>query len=320
MSLLKTDTPWSAHKSRMSRTLFSEGTKMADMLLANGRLLYVLPCFGIEMGLGEKTAEEICAQYGVSLPLFLVVCNMHTFDDYAPDNALLREIDVMEVVKYLKSSHKSYLEIDIPEMEKNLLALAEHHIHPASRNMLIAFCDKYRQDVVAHIKYEEEVVFPYVCRLSDGERPEMKLSDYQNIHSNVDTTLRDLRSVVIKYVPSTCPVRHCLSLIGEIFIFEDNLHRHTRLEEMMLMPLIEMMQHQEQSESCNGELSDRERQTLAALARGLSNKEIAHALCISRHTVVSHRKNIVRKTGLKTAQGLTLYAFINKLITLKELR
>ncbi len=292
---------------------------MADLLMANGRLLYVLPCFGIEMGLGEKTIEEVCAEYKVSLPLFIVVCNLYTFDNYVPDNAVLREIAIDDVVKYLQFSHRIYLETDMPEMVNNLLSMAEQHIHPTSRNMLVTFCDKYRQDVAAHIRYEEEVIFPYISRLLAGGKPDYKMSEFQNSHHNVDTALRDLRNLIIKYVPPTCSVRQCLPILSELFIFEHNLHRHTRLEDTVLIPLMEQLTYHEQNGN-GSELTEREKQTLAALARGLSNKEIAHELNISRHTVVSHRKNIVRKTGLKTAQGLTLYAFIHKLITLKDLR
>jgi len=69
----------------------------------------------------------------------------------------------------------------------------------------------------------------------------------------------------------------------------------------------------------NVELSDREKEILIALAQGLANKEIADKLCISTHTVISHRKNIVRKTGIKTVAGLTLYALFNNLISQDDL-
>ena len=44
------------------------------------------------------------------------------------------------------------------------------------------------------------------------------------------------------------------------------------------------------------------------------NKEIADHLRISVHTVVSHRKNITSKTGIKTIAGLTVYALLNNLL------
>lgn len=61
-------------------------------------------------------------------------------------------------------------------------------------------------------------------------------------------------------------------------------------------------------------LSDREKEILVSVASGLTNKEIADKHFISIHTVISHRKNITKKTGIKTVSGLTLYAMFNNLL------
>lgn len=66
------------------------------------------------------------------------------------------------------------------------------------------------------------------------------------------------------------------------------------------------------------ELSQREKDILVELTRGLSNKEIADKLYISSHTVVSHRKNITRKTGIKSLSGLTIYAITKNIISLDD--
>ena len=62
------------------------------------------------------------------------------------------------------------------------------------------------------------------------------------------------------------------------------------------------------------ELTKRETAVLVQLAQGKTNKEIADALNVSVHTVISHRKNITHKTGIKSVAGLTVYAMLNNLI------
>lgn len=73
------------------------------------------------------------------------------------------------------------------------------------------------------------------------------------------------------------------------------------------------------SEELQEQLSDREIEVLIKLANGLSNKEIAEKLNISTHTVITHRKNISLKTGIKSQSGLTIYAITKNIISLDKL-
>lgn len=66
------------------------------------------------------------------------------------------------------------------------------------------------------------------------------------------------------------------------------------------------------------ELSDREKEILVAVAKGQTNKSIAEQYHLSIHTVITHRKNLTRKTGIKSVSGLTVYAILNNLIDIKD--
>ncbi len=65
-------------------------------------------------------------------------------------------------------------------------------------------------------------------------------------------------------------------------------------------------------------ISKRETEILQQLALGLTNQEIADKLFLSIHTVMTHRKKITRKLGIKTVSGLTVYALMNKLVDIRE--
>lgn len=67
------------------------------------------------------------------------------------------------------------------------------------------------------------------------------------------------------------------------------------------------------------ELSSREKEILVGVATGMLNKEIADKYNISVYTVITHRKNITRKTGIKTVAGLTVYALLNNLIDINSI-
>ncbi len=94
------------------------------------------------------------------------------------------------------------------------------------------------------------------------------------------------------------------AILSDLFIFSHELRKHTLFEEKMLGDA-----------SNETPLSERETEVLVELAHGLSNKEIADRLNISVHTVISHRKNIVQKTGITSLPELTLYALSRRLLS-----
>jgi regulator of cell morphogenesis and NO signaling len=67
-------------------------------------------------------------------------------------------------------------------------------------------------------------------------------------------------------------------------------------------------------------LSDREKDVIVALVQGMQNKEIADHLCISVNTVITHRRNIARKLQIHSAAGLTIYAIVNNLIDISNVK
>lgn len=67
-------------------------------------------------------------------------------------------------------------------------------------------------------------------------------------------------------------------------------------------------------------LSQREKEIISLVVRGLTNQEIADKLFLSIHTVITHRRNIARKLEIHSATGLTIYAIVNKIVDIDEIK
>ncbi|HEX2394002.1 MAG TPA: response regulator transcription factor [Bacteroidales bacterium] len=80
------------------------------------------------------------------------------------------------------------------------------------------------------------------------------------------------------------------------------------------------LSYQPDDERLSEVISHREKEVLKLVALGMTNKEIADRLYISLHTVITHRKNITAKLGIKTIAGLTVYALLNKLISTEDIK
>ena len=94
---------------------------------------------------------------------------------------------------------------------------------------------------------------------------------------------------------------------GTVSMYDDPVSVVRKLRESLAA-------HEETPVSEGYDLSQREKEILVCVAKGMLNKEIADHCNLSIHTVITHRKNITRKTGIKTVAGLTVYALLNNLI------
>ena len=84
--------------------------------------------------------------------------------------------------------------------------------------------------------------------------------------------------------------------------------------------ITELLNIADEEEPDQDALSQREKEIVGCIVRGMTNKEIAEKLFISVHTVMTHRKNITRKLQIHSAAGLTIYAIVNKLVELSEVK
>lgn len=82
----------------------------------------------------------------------------------------------------------------------------------------------------------------------------------------------------------------------------------------------ELMNLTEEEDADQNALSQREKEIIGCVVRGMTNKEIAEKLFISVHTVITHRRNITRKLQIHSAAGLTIYAIVNKLVELSDVK
>jgi DNA-binding CsgD family transcriptional regulator len=148
-----------------------------------------------------------------------------------------------------------------------------------------------------------------------GERKfELLLVNPLVVHPHKSFTVRTVfsgcdQAAVVAIVGGYVDAGALAGFDGAISIYDDTAVVRRKLER-----IVRMQANRPERDARNIDLSQREKEILISVANGLTNKEIADKHFISVHTVVSHRKNITRKTGIKTVSGLTIYAVLNNLI------
>lgn len=221
---------------------FSGSMKLAELIEMNWKLLSVLSRLDIGLGFGEKTISEVCESRGINLNSFLLICNVYTYDGYVPSSDLLAGAEPLSIVEYLHNSHAFYLEKEFAGLERDINAMTG----PCDRSMkkiIGTFFGEYKSQVQNHFSYEEDVVFPYVRALVCGSGCEgYSIGQFEENHSNIDETLNDLKNIVMKYIPDTCDKVLRNEVLYGIFRLEDDLRKHTLIEDNVLIPMISRME------------------------------------------------------------------------------
>ena len=131
---------------------------------------------------------------------------------------------------------------------------------------------------------------------------------------------------LIKQITQTYPETICIALVTT-FIDKNFLRYFREVRELsdnkqkVANKIFNLINNNDDSSSQNEsvDLSNRETDVLICVAKGMTNKDISDMLNISVHTVITHRKNIVKKTGIKSVSGLTVYALLNNLVEESEI-
>ena len=131
---------------------------------------------------------------------------------------------------------------------------------------------------------------------------------------------------LIKQIAQTYPETICIALVTT-FIDKNFLRYFREVIELsdnkqkVANKIFNLINNNDDSSSQNEsiDLSNRETDVLVCVAKGMTNKDISDMLNISVHTVITHRKNIVKKTGIKSVSGLTVYALLNNLVEESEI-
>ena len=288
--------------------MYKPTDKICDLMSHEEDAIQIISRFGLEMGVGDQTIEQVCESHGVHTPTFLAIVNYKVFHQ----RVLPDDIDVPTLQRYLHNAHTYFLDFRLPRLRRALIE-AIIPADPTTKipGLILRCYDEFVDEIRTHIEHENEGLF----------------DEHQPDDQRITDKLTEIKNLIIKYYP-TKPTSiegtvtyTLISVMSDLWHTEQDFADHCAIEDDILRPAMTKIQphtHRRHQMPETEELSDRERDVLIQVVRGLSNKEIADVLCISMHTVISHRKNIARKLNIHSTAGLTIYAIVNKLVDLNS--
>ena len=291
--------------------------KLTFVIANDFRLLQVMSRFGISLGFGDKTIAEVCEQRGIDPFTFVSVLNF--VKNGGIDNVINPEkLSLVSLLDYLKQTHRYFLEYQFPNMRRDMLNAIDCSIKNEVAFLVLKFFDEYVEQL---LDGNGEVI--------EGKEHDNTLLAYH--HEEIEDKLMDLKKMFILYYPQKEVDLDINEVIYNIYRVQEDLLMHCMVEDYVFKPTVIYQENLvrrlkkaktksegDPTKEYDGELSEREKNIVVCVAKGMSNKEIADSLCISINTVTTHRRNIARKLSIHTPAGITIYAIVNKLVKLEE--
>lgn len=190
-------------------------------------------------------------------------------------------------------------------------------------NLLIALSDRRTQETLADLIDREKGDEVTVHTLRDpftllqtvkSLRPDIVIVSCNVCSPPMIETIRTIADL-----PKARFVLYCETITDELLAERCEGHLSAEESDKEVIDLITSLLTADEREEVPGELTPRERDIIIGVVKGMTNKEIADELFISPNTVTTHRRNIVKKLDIHSASGLTVYAIMNKLVSLQDI-
>lgn len=192
-------------------------------------------------------------------------------------------------------------------------------------NLLIALSDSRTQEALATLIGREKGTEVTVHTLRDpftlvrtlrNLRPDIVIVSCNVCSPPLIETIRTIADL-----PKARFILYCDTITDELLAERCEGHLSAEESDKEVVDLISAILTAEEGErEVAEELTPREKDIVISVVKGLTNKEIADKLFISINTVTTHRRNIVKKLDIHSASGLTVYAIMNKLVSLEEIK
>lgn len=191
-------------------------------------------------------------------------------------------------------------------------------------NLLIALSDRRTQETLADLIDREKGAEVTVHTLRDpftllqtvkSLRPDIVIVSCNVCSPPMIETVRTIADL-----PKVRFILYCETITDELLAERCEGHLSAEESDKEVIDLITSLLTADEREEVPGELTPRERDIIIGVVKGMTNKEIADELFISPNTVTTHRRNIVKKLDIHSASGLTVYAIMNKLVSLQDIK
>lgn len=318
---------------------------LPELILQHPFLMPVLYMLGIQGAFDGRTIGQVCKEKSINESFFLNLLKVYTCNDFVlvetlPSYSILQLSDLISAIyPYLLNQFDALIPGIQTKINESIFNKEKSQTGEDSLSLKSSFCEyrrlisdrfiEQKRTVLPHIKTVYEL---YYCPDYTSERAGV-LNYSVEFYTPNEIYLGEVFDKIKRLLEQTLETKsvelECFKDVYAFYQLNENILVQDRMEQLLLKPLVMQMEESivntfygknrlfqrnaylslPKDALPTDVLSPREKEVLQLVAQGYINKEIAERLQIGLTTVITHRKNIVNKLGIRTIPGLTVYAY-----------
>ena len=218
--------------------------QLSEVIEEHTSLIPVIHRFGIHLGLGDKTVEEICAKYNLNTDFFLTMLNTFLNDDYFPEKKI-QGFHTSQIVDYLTKTNYYYQRHQLPNIERHLRSfLTMSDPDNNSLTLIVEIFNSFKDILLYRIKIDVEEWFPFCLSISKPLKDAVFTLDknhYEETDDSIEALLTDFRRIMIKHLSGKYDENLCHAVIFAVSLLAKDIKQHNRIRFRILQPIVERM-------------------------------------------------------------------------------
>ncbi len=232
--------------------LLTKDSKLSEGIFFDSSLIPVIYRFGITLGVGDKTIEEICIEKGLSTSFFLAIINTFINASYVPED--VEDIfDTKILLDYLGKTNDYYLRVQLPNIERHFRLLLERSPKDNNLENIFTFFMEMKEELEGSIEADTDEWFPKICSQIDdtiyvAASPELDGDYYEllpdglgalfSVRNSVEEKLNDLASIFVVHLKGEYDRNLCMAVVNAIFMLRKDFYQNNRIRNRILLPAV----------------------------------------------------------------------------------
>ena len=223
--------------------IISPNTKLSQIIIDDPTIITVLNRFGISLGVGDTTIEQVCADKHMNVAFFTTILNTFRDPNFFPER-ILNSFQAHFIIDYLNKTNQSYIQFQLPNIERHFnLLISKSDAQNSNLLIIMKFFTEVKTELMRRIDDDKNRWFPEILALENehGNTHEGTVPPTDEEHDSIEDKINDLVSMFVIHLSGDYDVNLGQAVLLALDSLKKDISQNNRIRQRILMPLYQAL-------------------------------------------------------------------------------